>query len=305
MSTRQILSRWWVRGRIHQAAGPKLLQARQKIGPIPVGQAALTRGYALPGKYVIHTVGPVWQGGGQQEEEKLRSCYENSLALAVKKGCKSIAFPLIATGHYGFPKDLALGIAMAVFSSFLETRDMDIFLVVFDETSYKLSENLFQNVRSYIDAHYVEAVEKTWTTRRQREERSMPAPCMAEAKCLCLEDMLRQEDAGFSETLLRLIDERGKKDSQVYKKANLSKQHFSKIRKDPAYRPKKTTALALAIALELDVEQTRDLIGRAGYALTNSSKFDLIVRYFIEKKDYDVVKINMALYEFDQMLLGS
>ena len=311
--------------RIHEKAGPKLLKARQKIGDIAVGQAAVTRGYELPCKYVIHTVGPVWQGGEYRERELLRSCYDNSLALAVKKGCKSIAFPLISSGNYGFPKDQALQVAIGAFSTFLTQREMDIYLVVFDKTAYQLSEKLFQNITSFIDEHYVEQAvlsSRVWERSRIRQEsrrmaenasipapkgmkqEQCPAPCMAPSTC-SLEDMLRQQDKGFTETLLRLIDNTGKKDSEIYKKANLSKQHFSKIRNDPNYKPKKTTAVALAIALELSLEETRDLIGRAGYALTNSSKFDLIVRFFIEQKNYNIVQINMALYEFDQVLLGA
>ena len=135
------------------------------------------------------------------------------------------------------------------------------------------------------------------------------APCysmpMAPSKSMSLEDMLKQADAGFTETLLRLIDDSGKKDSEIYKKALLSKQHFSKIRNNPNYKPTKPTAIALALALELDLDATKDLIGRAGYALTNSSKFDLIIRYFIEHGEYNLVEINCMLFEHDQSLLGS
>ena len=119
-----------------------------------------------------------------------------------------------------------------------------------------------------------------------------------------LEEMLRQEDAGFTETLLRRIDETGKKDSEIYKRANVTKQHFSKIRNNPDYKPTKATAVAFAIALELDLEQTNDLIGRAGYALTNSSKFDVIITYFIRQRNYNIMDINMALFQFDQATLG-
>lgn len=309
--------------RIHEQAGPKLLKARQKIGAIGVGQAAVTRGYELPCKYVIHTVGPVWQGGDAGEETLLRSCYDTALQMAMKKGCKSVAFPLISSGNYGFPKDKALQVAIGAFSAFLTEREMDIYLVVFDKKAYQLSEKLFQSVASYIDENYVDRF-VTFSRRDMDRSVSMPAPsvqedmlreacpppCMTAApratkKAMSLEDMLRQQDKGFTETLLQLIDKTGKKDSEVYKKANLSKQHFSKIRNDPNYKPKKTTAVALAVALELDLDGTRDLIGRAGYALTNSSKFDLIVRFFIEQKNYNIVQINMALYEFDQSLLGA
>jgi len=345
--------------RIHEAAGPRLLETRKRIGNIAPGRAAITPAFDLSAKFVIHTVGPVWAGGSYGEEELLRKCYANSLELARTFGCKSIAFPLIATANYGFPKELALQIAVSAFTDFLMDAEMDIYLVVFEREAYRLSGTLFSQVASYIDQHYVDAVEKAvygspWEKRQQSMARrradlelfvggagqedcakcpdmDMLAPCAAmpapEAKAktpkkelrraakkavpgaatapLSLEDLLRQEDAGFSETLLKLIDQSGKKDSYVYKRANLSKQHFSKIRNNPGYKPTKATALALAIALELNLEETRDLIGRAGYALTNSSKFDLIIRYFIERGIYDVVQINITLYEFDQNLLGA
>ena len=358
---------------VHQKAGPQLLEARKKIGSIRPGHAAITEGYDLPSKYVIHTVGPVWRGGLFGEGKTLRSCYENSLNLALEYGCRSVAFPLISTNNYGFPKDKALQIAMDVFSSFLLKHEMHIYLVVFGQSAYRLSEKLFQNIASYIDDHYVETMEQAvyglGPDPRQRQIRSrmewgrreedrfcemkemqpedggmapddaapLPplsaAPCSAPqaapgkrseaprsyqvtqatapypqqapaVKSLSLAELLRQADAGFTETLLNLIDQKGKKDSEVYKKALLSKQHFSKIRNNPDYKPTKATAISLALALELDLEQTRDLIGRAGYALAGS-KFDLIIRYFIEKKNYNIVEINMALYEFDQSLLGS
>ena len=298
---------------IHEKAGAKLLQARQKLGAIDVGDAAVTPGFGLEANYVIHTVGPVWNGGDCGETALLRSCYHRSLALAKKLGCRSVAFPLISTGNYGFPKDLALGIAMEAFREFLAEWEMQIYLVVFDGASYRLSEQLFRDVESYIDEHYVAShtpqPENFRRRRRNLWEADMQISCSCaeggEVKSITLEEMLGQEDAGFTETLLRLIDASGKKDSQIYKKANLSKQHFSKIRNDPYYQPSKSTAIALALALELDLEQTKDLIGRAGYALSNSSRFDLIIRFHIERRDFDVVKINMVLYEFDQKLLGA
>ena len=308
---------------IHAAAGPQLLIERQRIGRIAVGNAELTVAYGLDAKYVIHTVGPVWDGGSYGEEALLRNCYDNSLKLALKNNCQSIAFPLISTGNYGFPKDKALQIAISAFSAFLLEHEMQIYLVVFDRKAFKLSEQLFQGVASYIGQNYVDTCEQavygvSEEIRRNRIRRrrdmeicesavlreSLPCAPMAASKAASLEDMLKQADAGFTETLLKLIDQTGKKDSEIYKKALLTKQHFSKIRNNPNYKPTKPTAIALALALELDLEATKDLIGRAGYALTNSSKFDLIIRYFIEQGNYNVVEINIALYEFDQNLLG-
>ena len=316
---------------IHKKAGPELLAARQKIGDIDRGCAAITPAFNLHAKYVIHTVGPVWLDGEHNESVQLYNCYSNSLKLAVENKCKSIAFPLISTGNYGFPKDLALQIAIAVFSSFLLEHEMQIYLVVFDNVAYKLSEKLFHGVASYIDEHFVDECEKTAYTENLRRVRRSRRPAkemicedcagiepeflsnamapkaapIESIKELSLVDSLKAADAGFSETLLKMIDATGKKDSEIYKKACISKQHFSKIRNNPNYQPTKQTAIAFALALELDLEQTLDLIGRAGFTLSKSSKFDLIIRYFIEHKEYNVVAINVALYEFDQSLLGS
>ena len=309
---------------IHEKAGPQLLAVRQKIGNIACGSAAITPAFDLDAKYVIHTVGPVWDGGSYGEEALLRNCYDNSLKLALKNNCQSIAFPLISTGNYGFPKDKALQIAISAFSAFLLEHEMQIYLVVFDRKAFNLSEQLFQGVASYIDQNYVDSREQAVygvgpeirrnRIRRRRDmeicesavlRESLPCTPMAAPKAASLEDMLKQADAGFTETLLKLIDKSGKKDSEIYKKALLTKQHFSKIRNNPNYKPTKPTAIALALALELDLEATKDLIGRAGYALTNSSKFDLIIRYFIEQGNYNVVEINIALYEFDQILIGN
>lgn len=312
-----------VDSRIHEKAGPELLLAREKIGNIHRGCVAITPAFRLQANYVIHTVGPVWLDGNHDESAQLHNCYSNSLKLAWENKCKSIAFPLISTGNYGFPKDKALQIAIAEFSAFLLEHDMQIYLVVFDKASYKLSEKLFCGVASYIDEHFVNLREQTAETerlpisRRRRAEESevcensvVPGPAGLPAsrgvpKDLSLADSLKHTDAGFSETLLSLIDKAGKKDSEIYKKACISKQHFSKIRNNPHYQPTKPTAIALALALELDLAGTYDLIGRAGFTLSKSSKFDLIIRYFIEHKEYNVVAINVALYEFDQPLLGA
>ena len=325
---------------IHQKAGPQLLEARRKIGDILPGHCAITPAYGLKAQYVIHAVGPLWQGGTQGERQLLESCFESSLHLAKEQGCISIAFPLISTGTYGFPRKEALSIAVRVFSRFLMDQEMQIYLVVWDQESFLLSRNLFLNVQSYIDDHYIR--EQVWSygsrfspsVRRKQQQgffrdskslsespegreslsllESVPLPPTSQcslygaegASSSSLEELLKHRDAGFTETLLSLIDKTGKKDSEIYKKANVSKQHFSKIRNNPDYKPTKATALAFAIALELDLPQTRDLIGRAGYALTNSSKFDVIITYFISRQNYDIFEINMTLFEFDQMTLG-
>ena len=306
---------------VHEKAGPGLLLARQKIGAIAIGCAEITPAFALPAKYVIHTVGPVWDGGSYGEEELLRSCYDNSLKLSVEHGCNSIAFPLISTGNYGFPKDKALQIAISAFSEFLMTHEMQIYLVVFDSKSYKLSEKLFQGVAAYIDQHYVDSWESATYgaadvryNRRRRDrdlcEKSIAMPCATNVceQDSCAKDLdsfLKQKDAGFVETLLDLIKNSGQKNSTIYKKANISKQHFSKLINNPKAMVTKPVAVAFALALELNIEQTRELIARAGYSLTTSSYFDLVIQYHIENKKYNVVEINIILYEYDQPLLGS
>lgn len=308
--------------RIHQAAGPALLEARQAIGPLCVGDAAITPGFLLPAKYVIHTAGPVWQGGRHGEVQQLERCYESALRLALEYRCGSLAFPLISSGNYGFPKDLALQVAVSVCRRFLQEQEMDITLVVYDRESFLLSEQLFRDVASYIDENYITAYHAPQPSGRglpRRKPRRDTKVCSVaedlEDRIFCpseaapadssLDTWLKQADAGFSETLLRLIDASGKTDPEIYKKANLSRQHFSKIRNNPHYQPKKHTAIALALALELDLEATEDLIRRAGYALSSSSQFDLIIRYFITQKTYDVMTINMVLFDRDQPLLGA
>ena len=318
---------------IHKAAGDKLLQARRRIGPIRMGDCAITKGYQLPAKHVIHAVSPVWQGGDKGEEELLRRCYDKALAMAARHRCGSIAFPLLGSGNYGFPKDRALKAAVAAISEFLMGHEMMVYLVVFSRSAVEISEKLFSCVKSFIDEHYIEEktldeygvsdagrgrrmqleqLENAMNLRRQqaelqamRLEEPRPEPMAARpAKKQSLDDMLGRLDEGFSQTLLRLIDRSGMKDSQVYKKANVDRKLFSKIRNNPAYRPGKATVLAFALALELDLEGTKDLLERAGFALSHSSKFDIIVEYFIRERNYNVFEINEVLFMFDQPLIG-
>ena len=314
-----------VNAAIHKKAGPSLLAARKEIGYIQPGTAAITLAFDLDAEYVIHAATPTWIDGQQDEAKLLRQAYDMCLDLAVKHSCDSIAFPLLAAGNHGFPKSKALQVAISAFSEFLMEHEMQIYLVVFGKDSVKLSEKLVSSVACYIDENYVEEYEQEiygGVAENRRAERyrmhramEMPTDCMM-APCVAepcekasvgksLGDFLKEKDAGFTETLLSLIKQKGLKNAAVYKKANISKQHFSKLINDPDAKPSKQTAVALALALELDVDATKDLIGRAGYALTNSSTFDLIIRYFIEHKQFNVIEINIALYEFDQSLLGA
>ena len=387
-----------VDGAIHKAAGPKLLQRCRRLGGCRPGEAKLTPGYELPARWIIHTVGPVWQGGGRGEEEILRACYHNALELAKAKRCKSLAFPLISAGAFGYPREAALATATDCIRQFLESTEMEVYLVVFDETSFRLSHALEQDIREYIDSAYaaarcdvsnrpggrpradanafssggfgfVPALGQRAETKPLRPSReadreelffsgdqlspgqpspqipaaaAKPAPAAGPSGAAkasggrpsalreaapaasaaaggpkskprpgkgapaggSLRDALAQMDESFSQMLLRKIDEKGITDAACYKKANVDRKLFSKIRGDIHYRPSKVTAVAFAIALELPMEETRDLLMKAGFALSHSSKFDIIIEYFILHGNYNIYEINEALFAFDQVLLG-
>lgn len=294
---------------VHDKAGARLLLARKEIGDIAIGTSKITPAFDLDANYVIHTAGPIWRDGKSGEEELLASCFKNSLRLAKEKECESIAFPLISTGSYGFPKPLALQIAVREISSFLMKNEMQVYLVVFEKQSFELSEKLFKSVSSYIDANYVsDKMNLEYGTSKLRRfdyEEMLLRESSYEitSKMSNLDGMLNNLDKGFSETLLYLIDRTGKKDSEIYKKANVDRKLFSKIRNNADYRPSKATAIAFAIALELSMDETDDLLARAGIALSQSNKFDVIVRYFIENKKYDIFELNSVLFEFDQPLI--
>ncbi|MDD6316000.1 MAG: O-acetyl-ADP-ribose deacetylase, partial [Clostridia bacterium] len=239
-----------VDGCIHRAAGPELLAECRTLGGCRTGDAKLTKAYRLPCKYVIHTVGPVWQGGDHGERELLVSCYQTSLALAKAHGCETVAFPLISPGIYGYPKDQALRVAVDTIGAFLMENDMTVYLVIFDRAAYRISGKLFSDIAEYIDDHYVETHTDALRERLYRLETEARVPASAAAPG-GLDHLLTHLDAGFSETLLKLIDRTGKKDAEIYKKANIDRKLFSKIRNNPGYKPSKTTAIAFAIALEL------------------------------------------------------
>ena len=299
-----------VDGCIHRAAGPELLAECRTLGGCKTGDAKITKAYRLPCQYVIHTVGPVWNGGKYGEREQLASCYRSSLALAKEHGCETVAFPLISSGIFGYPKDQALRVAVDTIGEFLLHNDMTVYIVIFSRTAYQISSKLFADIAEYVDDHYVDVHTDSQRERLRRmsvlESRTLSADAAAAPMAVGgLDSLLAHLDAGFSETLLKLIDRSGKKDTEVYKKANVDRKLFSKIRNNPDYKPSKPTAVAFAIALELSLPETRDLIARAGYALSPSSKFDVIIEYFIRQKKYDIFEINEALFAFDQSLLGA
>ena len=296
-----------VDGAIHRAAGPELLKECRTLGGCKTGQAKLTQGYRLPARYVIHTVGPIWRGGGHGERELLVSAYRSSLELALAHGCERVAFPLISSGVYGYPKDQALKVAVDTIGDFLLAHDMTVYLVIFDRAAYTIGGKLFADIAAYIDDRY----EAAHTDSREEERRRAaflctdrePEPAAAPAPA-GLDEALGQLDESFSQMLLRKIDERGLTDAQCYKKANIDRKLFSKIRSDVGYKPSKPTAMAFAVALELPLEEAREMLQKAGFAFSHASKFDIIVEYFIAHRNYNIFEINEALFAFDQSLLG-
>ena len=309
-------------GAIFAAAGAERLQAEcNTLAPCPVGQAVLTQGYALPADFIIHTVGPVWQGGDHNEEALLRSCYRSSLTLAQARGLDSIAFPLISSGIYGYPKNLALQVATKAIGEFLLEHEMRVSLVVYDADTVQISKSQHRDLQEFIDDHYVEEhllrrnrrnevnidvwEENTPYRMLYRGTSPSPKPKSAHAasqRSFVVKDFSISET--FSEMLFRHIDQSGLTDPQVYRRANMDRRLFSKIRSNTEYQPSKNTALALAVALKLNLDQTTDLLRRAGYALSPSSKFDLIVEYFIREQLFDIFEINAVLFEYGQSLLG-
>lgn len=322
---------------IHTAAGPELLEARRRIGEIGVGQCAATPAFRLPARYVLHAVSPHWVDGRHGEEALLRRTYDAALALAEQLGCRSAAFPLLAAGTYGFPQEIALAVAVGAFTDFLMDHEMQIDLVLFNARAVGLAGSIFDDLKSYIDDHYVrERSEEEYAVdarptmdasaplaahpkerrrfaRREKAAEAVgniaPKEALPEAfpsaSCTMssLDEILRQHEKTFSEYLLDLLREREEKDSAVYKRAEVSKQLFSKILNNRDYQPSKSTVLQLAIGLQLDLPQTRKLLEKAGYALTRSSKTDLVVQYYIERKIYSVSFINEALYDCGLPLL--
>ena len=323
---------------IYEAAGiEQVLAERRKIGKIARGDVAVTGAYDLKAKYIIHTVGPKWEGGTHHEFDILESCYRKSLQEAVELKCESIAFPLISTGVYGFPKDKALQIAVSVFSEFLTENEMQIILVVFDKKSFQLSGQIIGEIDYYIDANYVRVSHKKEypiESRGRARSRHIPEeklyeqmlrseeteesyifdeesdadvrltePCMLSSD-MSLEDQLANMGASFHEKLFELIAAAGIDNKDVWKNANLDRKHFSKIQCDEHYHPKKKTVMALCIALHLDLEQSKDLMARADWAFSPSSKFDLIVQKAIIDKQYDIMQLNVTLFKYTNEILG-
>ena len=349
---------------VYEAAGKdKLLAKRHEIGAIDRGTSVITDGYQLPAKYIIHTVGTAWQGGKEGEEDIIRSCYRSVFKLASKNDISSLAIPLLASGSYGFPKGIALRIALSEIEAFMSGSDMDVYLVVFDEKSVSLSSELYGDIDEYINDNYVDEknrveypatysdnesairgsesfagglatatigsvprfLKANKAQKRQKKGSSKKAGAIENSfedeeemlssdMCLSaliveeersLDDVVNNLDKTFMELVFSFADAKGLTDVEVQKKANLDRKAFSKLKCGTTKNPSKATALALAVALELDLDDTKDLLSRAGLALSPCSKQDVIVQYFIEKEAYDIYEINVALFEHGEQLLGT
>ena len=326
-ANRRLLPGGGVCGAIFAAAGPRLIPACLAQSPCEIGQSVITPGFRLRAKHVIHTVGPIWRGGRFGEEALLRSCYRTALALAEQNDLESIAFPLISAGIYGYPPEQALAVAVSEISAYLAHSDLHVTLVFFDSRLTALGLDHDPELRQFIDDNYVE--QSPFLRRREAElqrdmlfavETEAPAPraaapaernsapeACADAPAMpdvSLEEMLSRVGETFSHMLLRMIDERGWKDSDAYHRANIDRKLFSKIRNSPQYHPKKETALAFAVALELSPEEADALLAAAGYAMSRADRRDLIVRYYLSHREYDIHRINLKLFSFHEEPLG-
>ena len=300
---------------IYQAAGEQELTAAcEAIGYCEPGRAVCTPAFRLPAKYIFHAVCPAWQGGVAGEAEQLAGAYHSALELAVEHRCESVAFPLLSSGNYGYPKEQAFRIAVDTITQYVMEHDLTVYLVLYDRHSLAVSRKLFASVEEYIDDHYVAQNDESYEfDRRRRLEEdaalpmmgAVPAPAAAPMAARSLEHLMDNLGESFTTRLLRLIDERGLKDSTVYKQANISRQHFSKIQCNRDYNPKKKTVLAFAVGLHLSEDETIDLLQSAGYAFSDGSKRDWIVRYCLEHKIYNINQVNTLLFEYDQEQLGA
>ena len=306
---------------IHTIAGPELDAECAELTPLGLGEAKITKGYGLSCKYIIHTSGPVWRGGLNGESAILKSCYIESLKLAVKNNCKTVAFPLISSGVYCFPKDQVLKFAIQAITEFLFENELTVYICVFDKESYSFSQKLFSDIQEFINDEYVNEHDEDFYDNYDDSIDEMPmekciqAPMCADAMMprkretssaagKSLREYMKQMDRSFQEMLFDLIDENGMTDVECYKKANVDKRTFSKIKGNKDYKPSKQTVIAFAISLQLDMDTTQELLATAGFTLSRSKVFDKIIRYFIHTGNYDIFEINEALFEFDQTLLG-
>ena len=310
---------------IYQAAGEQeLTTSCEAIGRCDLGRAVCTPAFGLPATYIFHAVCPAWHGGFFGEAKQLAGAYHSALELATEYHCESVAFPLLSSGNYGYPKEQAFRIAVDTITQYVMEHDLTVYLVLYDRGSLAVSRKLFASVEEYIDDHYVAQNDEIYGSGRRRRESverrqwrleeatpmleaaaAPPPSAAAPMAARSLEHLMDNLGESFTTRLLRLIDERGLKDSTVYKQSNISRQHFSKIQCNRDYNPKKKTVLAFAVGLHLSEDETIDLLKSAGYAFSDGSKRDWIVRYCLEHKIYNINQVNTLLFEYDQEQLGA
>lgn len=289
--------------------GQKLRKELKNFGKIEVSQAKITDGYNMNCKKIIHVCGPRYFDGKHQEIQMLEKTYINALELVKEKKLESVAFPLISTGAFGFPKDLAVAVVTSVFTNFLLENDIDLYLVVYDKESFGISKRVFLDIKEFIDDNYIDQLENVSRFNERRiAKRVYTEECcnysIASDKPFDINKFINNLEESFSKRLLKLIDEKNLKDSDVYKKANIDRKLFSKIRSNPNYNPSKKTAIALGIALELNFDELQDLLSRASITLSRSNLFDVVIEACIKKGIYNIFQINNILFEFDLPLLS-
>lgn len=327
-ANKSLLGGGGVDGAIHKAAGPRLLEECRALGGCETGEAKITKGYNLGSKYVIHTVGPVWKGGIENEEVLLRTCYRNALKLASENKCEKIAFPNISAGAYGYPASEARRIATEEITDFLADNDIDVSFYIYDKTVF-LNKKKDDRLEAYIrcnlaendsftafcdkpDAGFVpfETGKKNKLSRKYIINKSEiygtqnKSLCMDEdlLECKAPEDF--RVDDSFVDMLFRKIDEKGITDVQCYKAANIDRKHFSQIRCDRGKKVKKETAVALALALKLTSDEADEFLAKAGYALSDCYLFDVIIKYCFENGIYKVTTVNEILHDYDLKTLN-
>lgn len=300
---------------IHKLAGSQLDKALEYV-LLDKGEAIITDSYNMNNcKYIIHTNGPVYIDGNNNEDDILRSCYKACLQLAKTNSIESICFPLISSGSFMFPKGKALKIATDSILEFLLDNEMMVYLLVYDKDAFDTANKLYTNIHNYLDNNLIQHKpisssslhKQTKRKRKIKNEFLLELALNDEEAEMCIEPSILSKfepDESFSECLIRMIDERNLLDPDVYKKANIDRKHFNHIKNDKYYRPKKETAIALAIGLKLNLNETNTLLERAGFILSNSSKFDLIIKYCIENNIYNIYEINEILFSEDQKTLG-
>ncbi len=317
-----------VDGAIHRAAGSRLLDECRSLGGCETGEAKITKGYNLASKYVIHTVGPLWKGGKENEEELLRACYRNSLKLASENNCEKIAFPNISAGAYGYPAREARRIATEEITDFLACNDLDVWLYIYDKSVF-LNENKDDRLEEYIRCKFAENddfsvycnesddVDLLFETGKKKGLYRNPKINKFEVhgdldKSLCMDieapkfespEEFRVDD-NFTDMLFRKIDEKGMTDVQCYKAANMDRKHFSQIRCNRGKKVKKETAIALALALKLTPYEADEFLAKAGYALSDCYLFDVIIEYCFENEIFNVIRVNEILHDHDLKTLS-